>query len=148
MCERHQEMAVCSFTLLLPWCAAGQTATTSIRGSVVNPLGAVIANASVTLSAPEIGINTVKQANGKRDFSELTAGRYLVKIRAPGFGESTTAVELLMNQPTTVNVTLGSTDVSLTDATIGTLFITQQIQILPFESNNINGSNQPHGSAY
>ncbi len=69
---------------------------------------------------------------------------------APGFSKNEYKVELLVNQPSTLDVALGVTrenqtvvvnantiTLNKTDATIGTPFNTAQIQQLPFEGNNI-----------
>lgn len=153
MCVRKQRVAAAVsilFCLALP--TAAQTATTSLRGNIVDPSGAVVSDATVVLSAPQIGINVTRQVNGRGEysFSEVTPGKYQVVVSAPGFGETTRSVELLVNQPSTVSVTMRvAADVSITvdstaavlnttDATIGNAFNTQQIQALPFEGNNIN----------
>src|SRR5262245_40417331 len=63
--------------------SAGET----LRGTVTDPNGAVIANASVTLSNPE----TEEQRrattgdDGQYVFTDVEPGKYHVKIEAPGF---------------------------------------------------------------
>src|SRR5580658_5298757 len=129
-----------------------QTAETSLRGTVHDPSGAVIANAQVTVINTATGFTETRSADthGNYIFQEIPPGNYVVETAAPGFGKKEYKVELLVNQPstldfsmqvssenTTVVVDANTITLNKTDATIGTPFNTAQIQQLPFEGNNI-----------
>lgn len=129
-----------------------QTAETSLRGTIHDPSGAVIPNAQVTITNPDTGFTATRtaDAHGSYIFQAIPPGNYAVAAVAPGFSKNEYKVELLVNQPSTLDVGLGVTrenqtvvvnantiTLNKTDATIGTPFNTAQIQQLPFEGNNI-----------
>ncbi len=129
-----------------------QTATTSLRGVVTDPTGAVIPSVAVTLAETSIGFTQTHQTNekGEYSFQQIPPGYYQIKISAPGFNQRTERAQLLVNQPATINMmlTVGSssttvevisdtTALNATDATIGTPFNQIEIQGLPFQGNNV-----------
>ena len=129
-----------------------QTATTSVRGDVTDPTGALVQGVEVTITESSIGVTQTHTTNdkGEYNFQQIPPGSYLIKIHAPGFNEQTLRAILLVNQPATVNIalTVGSntttvevmsdaTALNATDATIGTPFNQTQIQSLPFQGNNV-----------
>ncbi len=136
---------------LLPHAALSQTAVTSLQGVVTDSQEAVVPGATVMLSDSEIGFSQQRRSDehGAYQFSQIPPGHYLVSAESAGFGVTRQAVELLVNQPATINVKLSinsqvSVDVdtaapvlNAVDATIGTPFNTTQIQTLPFQSSNI-----------
>jgi hypothetical protein len=137
---------------LLPILGIAQTALTSLNGTISDPRGAVIPQASVIISLPEVGFSKESKSDGSGfySFEQIPPGRYTIAVTAPGFGTLTQAAELLVNQPTTVNfkmsVTAAATTVQVdtaapvlntSDSTIGTPFDNLQIQTLPFEGNNV-----------
>src|SRR5687767_5156125 len=67
----------------------GQAQSTSgdIRGSVVDPSGAAIANAKVTVTDPDRGITRTTTSNNDGAFAVplLPPGRYRLRAEAPGF---------------------------------------------------------------
>jgi hypothetical protein len=145
-------LRVIMFFFLLPIVCVAQTAVTSIRGTVYDPDGAVIPNASVTVVRPDTGFTQTHTANaqGEYTFQQIPPSRYTIEVTAPGFSKSSQSAELLVNQPATVNFTMtlqaSNTTVEVnttaallntTDATIGTPFDRLQIQTLPFEGNNV-----------
>src|SRR5271169_4934630 len=129
-----------------------QTATTSVRGDVTDPSGAVVSNVDVTITESAIGFSQTHKTDdkGAYSFQQIPPGAYLIKIQAPGFNEQAEKVVLLVNQPATLNITLkvGSSTtmvdvvsdtsaLNAVDATIGTPFNQTQIQSLPFQGNNV-----------
>jgi hypothetical protein len=137
---------------LLPILGIAQTALTSLNGTISDPRGAVIPQATVVISLPEVGFSKESKSDGSGfySFEQIPPGRYTIAVTAPGFGTLTQAAELLVNQPTTVNfkmsVTAAATTVQVdtaapvlntSDSTIGTPFDNLQIQTLPFEGNNV-----------
>src|SRR5437879_11189134 len=61
--------------------------TASFSGSVLDPSGARVASASVTLSSPEKGITRVFKTNeeGNFSFALLPAATYALTVQATGF---------------------------------------------------------------
>lgn len=130
--------------------ALGQTATTSLRGVVKDPSGALVAGASVDLldAATGNGYHAVSDHAGYYLFPVVPPAHYKITLAASGFATQSRTAELLVDQPATINFTLGienrsSVDVSaateslnLTDATIGNSVPNQTIQALPMDGRN------------
>jgi len=72
---------------LLSFQAFGQATSGDLVGTVKDPSGAVVANASVTITNEETGVATKTQTNGSGLYraSNLPAGKYDVSANAPGF---------------------------------------------------------------
>ena len=133
--------------------ASAQTGTTSLRGSVLDKSGAAVVAASVKLINPESGIqrSTVTSESGQYEFLSLQPGAYTLSVQAPGFRKyDQKNIQLLVNNPTTLNVILqvGSTTetvevsaqsetINTTDASIGVAFGENQVKQLPLESRNV-----------
>lgn len=129
----------------------GQNATTSVRGVVQDSTGAAIPGAVVTLVDPAAGrtLKATCNAQGEYELVQITPARYTVTATAPGFGKSVKQAELLVNQPATLNFSVGiesTTIVSVTeetqtlndtDATLGNAFDNATIQALPTETRNV-----------
>ena len=84
--------------------ALSQTATTSIRGTVSDPKGAVIPGATVTIVNPATGVkrNTTSGPDGAYQILQITPGSYDVSAEAKNVGHvDVKGVRLLVNQPTT-----------------------------------------------
>ena len=134
-----------AFSLL----ASAQSATTSLRGTVSDPNGAVVVGAVVTISDPATGLSrdVTTSGQGEYQFLELPPATYELTVKARGFATVIErGIQLLVRTPATVNVTLkvagGSETVEVTaavtlinteDASMGHAFDTRQIQALPFE---------------
>src|SRR5262245_16866617 len=110
------------FGLLVSLSAFGQVATRgSLTGSVIDPTGAVVVGAAVTLNNPATGevIRAVTDAQGAFTFPSLAVGRYRVAIEAAGFKRaSVTNVVIEVSTPSKVAITLevGSTTEEITVA--------------------------------
>jgi hypothetical protein len=74
-------------------CAKAQTITGSIRGTVTDPSGAVIAGASVTATNVSTAVNTTTQTNKDGDYNIqfLPTGTYIVTVTASGFTKASIA---------------------------------------------------------
>ncbi len=100
--------------------AYAQTAQTALHGTVFDPSGAVIPGATVTISISDIGYSRVLQTGSKGEyaFAQIPPGQYTIRVEAAGYGAKTTIAQLLVNQPSTVNVTMAisaETTVSVDD---------------------------------
>ncbi len=143
-----------SFIAALLSCAAlwGQ-ATTSLRGTVSDPQGAVIAGAVVTLTDAATGSirKQTSDASGAYQFLQITPGSYQVKIEKEGFEVLTqTGLRLEVSTPATLDVKLNVGSVGTTvaveadaaaintvDATVGNPFTQTQVRQLPLQTRNV-----------
>ena len=90
--SRSRRLCLLSFFMLLaailiqPLSFAQSTQGT-ILGTVKDATGAVVPNASVTLTDVDAGVTrvTTTRADGSYQFLDLTAGRYKAEVSAPGF---------------------------------------------------------------
>jgi hypothetical protein len=140
-------MAVCAVTL--SW---AQTSTTSLRGTVSDPKGAVVPAVEVMIVNPATGFTrtTKTDEQGFYQFLEVPPATYTVSMKAPGFGIfRVDNVRLLVNTPATLNETLRMQTVAETidvmsqaplvnteDASIGHAFTADQMTTLPFEGRD------------
>jgi len=142
-----------------------QTATTSLRGTVYDPGGAVVSGSSVVLTNPATGFtrSTKTDNQGVYQFLDLPPATYEISATSSGFATTKeTGIQLLVNSPGTLNIHLqvaggtvtvevGGTApmVNTVNATLGHAFDTVQIADLPFEGRDPTGilSLQP-GVAY
>ncbi len=155
---RRYPALVFSLFLALPVTAAfttaaiAQNATTSLRGEVKDPSGAVVPGATITLlnSATGQSIVTTSKASGEYQLQQIPPAKYAISVEAKGFGTLTKEAELLVNQPATVNftLTLGANNVvvnvsaatetlNTTDASLGDSMNNVTIQSLPSETRNV-----------
>jgi hypothetical protein len=144
--------AVTSCFLAIGTLAFAQSATTSLRGTVEDPKGAVLAGATVTLSNPATGFSRTAQTNdqGIYQFLEVPPATYVIEVSAAGFAPTKRDhVPLQVSSPATVNLVLqvqGSSvivDVSgeapmvnTQDATLGNNFNSRQLIDLPSEGRD------------
>lgn len=146
--------AALALASLFVFAAAGiaQIATTSLRGVIKDPSGAVVPGATVTLTNGANGqtFTATADAAGEYTFASIPPARYTIKVAATGFGDQTKIAELLVNQPATVNFTMTLQAVSqvvnvsaeaetlnTTDASLGESMGNTLIQALPSETRNV-----------
>jgi hypothetical protein len=139
--------------LILSAALAWGQATTSLRGTISDPSGAVIPNAKVSLLNTDTGFqrSTGSGAEGNYEFLQVLPGTYRLLVEAEGFRSyEQSSIQLLVNNPATINVTLQvgqrTETVSVTaeapllnttDASLGVAFNENQVKQLPFESRNV-----------
>ena len=131
--------------------ASAQTATTSLRGTVKDPSGALVPGAKVTLLDKANGrtLSSVANSAGSYAFTQIPPARYIITVSAEGFGNQSKSAELLVNQPATVDFTLSvqassvTVDVSAvaqtlntSDATLGDSVGNVTIEALPMEGRD------------
>ena len=97
------------FSLFFVTATMAQTSTTgSVDGIVTDPNGAVVPNASVTLSGPNLirAQTTTAGADGTYRFASVPPGRYTVEVAATaGFGaRKQENIEVNLGRGTTVNI--------------------------------------------
>jgi Carboxypeptidase regulatory-like domain len=129
-----------------------QVATTSLRGTVKDPSGAVVAGATISVTDNTTGktLQTTSSSNGDYQFNQIPPAKYTIKASATGFGDQSKIAELLVNQPATVdfqlsiqasaeviNVTAEAQTLNTADATLGNAVNNATIQALPSEGRNV-----------
>src|SRR3954465_1113742 len=134
--------------LTLATAAFTQTATSSLRGTVMDPKGAVVPGATVTIKNPAQGTSreTKTDANGEYQFQQVPPATYDITATAPNMGSITQkGVKLAVGTPTTLDISMkvsSSTTVEVvatapvvntSDAQIGTAFSAEKIQSLPIQ---------------
>jgi len=131
---------------------SAQTATTSLRGTVTDPKGAVLQSATVTLDNASTGYSrTTKSGNdGVYQFLEVPPSSYTLTVTVAGFATvKQDKVTLQVSQPATLDIAMqveGATEivevtgeaplVNTTDATQGNVFNTTQLTNLPSEGRD------------
>ncbi len=130
---------------------SAQTNTTALSGTIVDPSGALIPGATITLTNTETNLTKMAHSGDKGEYSfdQILPGPYTVTVRANGFSDAVRRVRLLVATPLTLNIkmTLGVTEVvnvdanastmNVSDASLGTPFTSQQVQTLPYQANNV-----------
>jgi len=152
MGNRQTQFVPIAFVLIFSILSLAQTATTSLRGTVSDPQGAVIPGASATLSNPATGFSrsTKTDDRGFYQFLQVPPGTYTLTVAKPGFATlKEDGVQLLVDVPATSNLTLRvqaetstvevtstTVQVNSEDATLGNAFGATQIESLPFEGRD------------
>ncbi len=129
-----------------------QSATTSLRGTISDAKGLLVAGASVTLSNAATGFSRTTKTDGQGvyQFLELPPATYVVTVEAAGFATTKREnVVLQVSSPATLNLALevkGGTVVvdvtgeapmvNTTDATLGNNFNARQLTDLPSEGRD------------
>lgn len=146
--------AVAALVLFLAFTgfSSAQVASTSLRGVVKDPSGAVVPGATITLTNTSTGqqLKATSNAAGEYTFVQISPAKYNIKATATGFGEQTKFAELLVNQPATVdftmtvqavsqvvNVSAEAQTLNTTDASLGNSVNNVLIQALPSETRNV-----------
>ncbi len=138
--------------LLLLAPAFAQKITGTISGSVTDPSGAVVIDASVTVTNVETGLVRATTTNISGEFSapDLPAGLYKVVVKQSNFKEfiadkvelhvasetKINAVLQLGNSNETVTVEANTIQVQTDDASLGEVVEGQQVRNLPLNSRN------------
>ncbi len=148
-------MWLCCLVLFFSGAAAvAQTITASIRGTVTDPSGAVVAGADVTATnvATNVASHTTSNKSGLYNFQFLTLGNYTVTATATGFNSTSVGpIHLQIDQiatvnpqlsvgtaSTTVNVAAGAGAILNTEnATLGTSISANQLQNMPLPGLNV-----------
>jgi hypothetical protein len=134
--------------------ALGQAGTATVRGTVNDPQGNVVAGATVSLanSATNFSRTATSNTEGVFSFEQVPVGDYRMEVTATGFKKAVvTTVHALVARVTPVDFTLEVGNVSETvtvtstaaenlinrdDGTLGNNFVNQQITQLPLEARS------------
>ncbi len=131
------------------------TTTATISGTVADPTGAVIANASVLLGSAEKGITRsfTTDSTGRFVFSQLSPAAYMLTVKAKGFqtyqqtgivlnaAESATQnVSLTVgSEAVSVSVTADASQLNTDNSNIAASIDSKQIVELPLNLRNVYG---------
>jgi len=130
-------------------------AFTSLSGTVGDATGAMVPSAAVAISNVQTGAQREATTDnaGRYSFAQVLPGTYKVTAKAQGFSEFVlNTVELLVNSPATINITLqvgavtqsvqveaAAVRLNTTDASLGNAIGTTAIVELPFFARNVTG---------
>lgn len=146
--------AVASLLFLVAFSASllAQIATTSLRGEIKDPSGAVVPGAQVTITNASNGqaLSTTSNAAGEYTFTQIPPAHYMIDVKATGFAEQKKTAELIVDQPAridfgmtvqsaaeVVNVSAEAQTLNTTDASLGGAMNNALIQALPSETRNV-----------
>jgi hypothetical protein len=132
--------------------AIAQTATTSLRGTIKDPSGALVPHAKVTITdkSTSASFAAMTSDSGEYIFVQIPPAKYTITVFATGFGDQSKYAELLVNQPATIDFALAiqassvTVDVSATaqtlntvDASLGNSVAHFLIEAIPTETRNV-----------
>jgi hypothetical protein len=133
--------------VVAPQAAVAQADLGAITGVVTDASGAVIANASVTLTNSATGAERVTTTNGKGEYAitEIVAGDYNLKVSASGFADAVEPFTLTVGSSRVIPVKLAvagsqtivsisaddTTSVHLENPEVSTVITPDEIQSLP-----------------
>jgi len=144
-----------SLALILVLCLTGlalaQTDTARLIGNITDPTGAVIPNATVAVTNTATGRTVTTQTGGAGEYTvnALSAGRYHIDVKAPGFKTSSADFTLEVSQvqeislklqtgeaATTVDVTSDVPLVDTSTSSTGEVIQGRQVTELPLNGRN------------
>ncbi len=141
-----------ALALLTTSAVFAQAVSGNIGGTVLDPTGATVPNASVVITDLDRGTVYNVQSNNDGNFSQthLLGGRYEVKVTSAGFGTYTATATVQVDATTSLDVKLSpanvQTSVEVTDATpllttdraeIATTLTGKEVQQLPVLDRNV-----------
>src|SRR5246127_2856161 len=149
-------MGVALLLLLSVPIASAQRTTGTLRGQILDPSGATVANAQVTATNQDTGVSVKISATsaGTYNFPSLIPGRYSVAVEAPGFKKMVQKdIPVLADQDNVadaelelgatgevVEVVAGSVQVQTTDSSLNNDFDAKDVANLPQAAGTLNGS--------
>jgi hypothetical protein len=157
--QKLSQIRIAFGVLLMAFCLSvnvfAQSGTSTVRGTVADAQGNVVAGATVTLINTDKNFSRTQTTNdqGGYTFSSVPPDVYRVEAEAASFKKTAVSdVRALVDTPTdvdialevgnvaeTVNVTSGGADalINTQDASLGNNFNSLQIEQLPLESRNV-----------
>ena len=109
-----------SLALILVLCLTGlalaQTDTARLIGNITDPTGAVIPNATVAVTNTATGRTVTTQTGGAGEYTvnALSAGRYHIDVKAPGFKTSSADFTLEVSQVQEISLKLQTGEAATT----------------------------------
>lgn len=151
---RGTKRAIWAFAVLAFVASLATAQSTSLlNGSVIDPSGASVAGAKITLTNPATGLQRTTTSNGAGlyQFLDVPPGNYRLEVKATGFAPYLASkVTLVVSTPSTVPIRLqvaGATTsvtveaetplINRTDASLGNVVEQDQIAELPIAQRNV-----------
>ncbi len=124
------------FHCLSAWSQAGP-ATAEIRGTIVDPSGAAIPGASVTVVQPDKGFSrlTISGPTGQYRFLALMPDEYSITVRMPNFATLETKTVVTVGQTAVINISLPI------EATAHAITVTPEVESLAIDQQRSQQSN-------
>ncbi|MFZ3343476.1 MAG: TonB-dependent receptor [Terriglobales bacterium] len=131
--------------------ASAQSDTGRVIGTITDPTGAVVSNATVTITDAGTGhaVTTTTNGSGQYTVNALPVGKYHVQVAAPGFKTASADISLQVSQvleislkletgsaSTTVDVTGDVPLVDTATSSAGEVISGQQVVDLPLNGRN------------
>lgn len=116
---RKLALAICALTLFTV-CLSGQTVSSSLEGTVLDPASAAVPNAPVALTETETGAtrSATTDSTGLFRFLDLAPGTYSVSVHATGFkGYTQSNIVVAANETRQIGkleLTIGATSETIT----------------------------------
>jgi Carboxypeptidase regulatory-like domain/TonB dependent receptor len=136
--------------------AFAQGTTGTLRGQVLDPAGAAVANAQVTATNKETGVSTkiVTTSAGTYSFPSILPGKYSVSVEVSGFKkyvkndvtvlpdqDNVADAQLELGVATeTIEVSAGAVQVQTTSSSLANDFNAHDVSNLPQAAGTLNGS--------
>lgn len=134
-----------------------QAQSSSVSGSVMDPSGAAIPSATVSLTnlGNAVTRSSVTDKQGHYQFNQVAPGTYKIVATATGFGQAVADnVKLLVDTPAIIDLPFtsltaavtqvevvagGGAEINTTDASLGNVVDNKPIVQLPLEGRNVTG---------
>lgn len=129
-----------AFVLLLPGTSPGQSLTSGdVTGTVLDPSGAAVPNATVTLKNNDTGSTqtTATTSTGAYRFHLLNPGSYTVSSAATGFQGRAQNISVAVGQTSTVNLQMQLASASQT------VEVTAQAGVIQTDNGNVSTTISP-----
>ena len=125
--------------LWTPMLPAQSLVSGGVTGSVTDPSGAVVPNATVTLKSNATGqtLTQTTSSSGVYRFQFLNPGTYTLTAKAPNFTSSTSTVNVSVGQTTTNDLKLALSTTSQT------VTVTSEAPIIQTENGNVSTTFTP-----
>jgi len=147
---------LCMMGIIAASPAAFSQALSSLSGTVTDPTGAAMANASVTVEDINRGLTRISISDeaGRYAFPQIPPGKYKLLAKTTGFNDVVIeSVELQVNSPATINIEMKQvsgvaetvtvsaqvSQVNATDASLGNAIGTKEVLQLPMYLRNVVG---------
>ncbi len=146
-------LACINLVLLLAAGALAQTGTSTLRGTISDAQGKVVAGATITVKNEDKNFSrtATTESNGAYVFTSIPPGVYTVEVEAQNFKKAVSNnVKALVDTPSTIDISLEvgavtevvtittATDITVNtqDASLGTVITNNQIIQLPMPDRN------------
>ncbi len=135
-------IALLTAAVVLFWTAplrAQSLVSGSVVGTITDPSGAVVPNATVSLKSDATGqtLTQSSTASGLFHFQFLNPGTYTLTVKAPNFKPATSTVSVSVGQTTTSNLTLALSTASQT------VTVTSEAPVIQTENGNVSTTFTP-----